>query len=362
MSLHDPVEFRCGARMRNRLSLAPLTNLQSHADGSLSDDELRWLVRRAQGGFGVVCTCASHVSLDGQGWAGELGIFDDRLIPRLRELSAGISAHGALGLVQIFHGGVRAPSKVTGEQPWSASAFHEESPDFETPREGTKEDIARVIGQFREAALRAHEAGFQGVEIHGAHGYLLSQFLSATMNQRDDAWGGSYEGRARLMIEVTKAVRTAVPGPFVVGVRLSPEDFGYAKGLDLDENLKLARSLSDEGADFIHLSLWKSQNNTQKRPDTHPIPLFREACGPDVRIFAAGAVWTRAEAEQLVARGADVVALGRAAILNPEWPAQISDPSWEPRRPPMSSDDLVARDVSPTFVEYLRRWKGFVQG
>jgi len=362
MSLFDAVEFRSGARARNRVALAPLTNQQSHADGTLSDVEKRWLLRRAEGGFGIITTCASHVALDGQGWAGELGIYDDKMIPGLRELAGAIAERGALGLVQIFHGGVRAPSKVTGQQPWSASVFQEKGADFEEPRAATEEDIARVIEQFKAAAVRAHEAGFGGVEIHGAHGYLLGQFLSATMNQRGDRWGGSLENRARLMREVTRAVRGAVPAPFAVGVRISPENFGYAKGLDLDENLQLARWLSDDGVDFVHVSLWNAQGNTQKRPGEHPLPLFREACGAQVRVFAAGSIWSRAEAEQVLARGADVVALGRSGIVHPDWPTRAADASWEPKRPPVTAAELIAAEVSPSFVEYLRRWKGFIEG
>lgn len=362
MSLFDPLVFRGGARASNRIALAPLTNQQSHPDGSLSDDEMRWLLRRAEGGFGIISTCAAHVALDGQGWSGELGIFDDGQIPRLRELSSALAARGALSLVQIFHGGVRAPSSVTGQRPFSASEFTEKSPDFEVPRAATEDDIARVIGQFRDAAVRAREAGFGGVELHGAHGYLLSQFLSATMNQRTDRWGGSLENRARLMREATRAVRAAVPAPFVVGIRVSPENFGYAKGLDLDENLTLARWLVEDGIDFLHVSLWNALGNTQKRPDQHPLPLFREACGPSVPIFAAGSIWTRADAEAVVGKGADVVSLGRSAILNPDWPRKISDPSWEPRRPPVSIDYLLEQDLNPTFAGYMRRWKGFVEG
>ena len=362
MTLFDPIDFAGGARARNRIALAPLTNLQSHEDGTLSDAELRWLLRRAEGGFGIVTTCAAHVALDGQGWPGELGVFSDALIPRLRVLASGIQERGALGLVQIFHGGVRAPSKVTGQQPWSASVFHEPGSSFEAPRAATEEDIQRVIGQFRDAALRSREAGFQGVEIHGAHGYLLGQFLSATMNQREDGWGGALANRARLLREVTRAVRAATPAPFVVGVRISPEDFGYAKGLDLDENLQVARWLAEDGIDYLHVSLWDAASPTKKRPEQHALPLFREAVGAGVRILAAGSVWTRAEAEALEARGADVVALGRAGIVNPEWPRQAADPAWQPRRLPVTAEELRQRDLSPTFIDYLRRWKGFVEG
>src|SRR4051812_44883895 len=119
VDLSSPISFRNGVRAPNRLALAPMTNLLSHDDGSLSDEEQRWLTLRAEGGFGLVSTCASHVALDGQGFEGELGIFDDRLLPGLTRLATALRERGALGLVQIFHGGARAPSKLTGQQPWS---------------------------------------------------------------------------------------------------------------------------------------------------------------------------------------------------------------------------------------------------
>ncbi len=115
--LLEPLTFRNGVRARNRAWLAPLTNMQSHTDGSLSDDELRFLELRAQGGFGIVETCAAHVALDGQGWPGELGVYDDGLVPGLERLASAILAGGALGLVQLFHGGLRSPAKLTSKRP-----------------------------------------------------------------------------------------------------------------------------------------------------------------------------------------------------------------------------------------------------
>jgi 2,4-dienoyl-CoA reductase-like NADH-dependent reductase (Old Yellow Enzyme family) len=361
--LFEPFAFRNGIRAKNRAWVAPMTNSQSHADGTLSDDELRWLAMRAEGGFGVVQTCASHVALDGQGWPGELGVFADSLLPGLRRFATALQGDGAgeppaLAIVQIFHGGIRAPSQVTGQQPWSASAI--DAPGAERSRAATEGDIERVITQFRDAAARAHAAGFAGVELHGAHGYLLGQFLSATMNQRADRWGGTLEGRARLVREALRAVRRAVPEQFVVGVRLSPEDRGNARGHDLDESLEVARWLSGDGADFIHVSLWDATKNTAKRPDQHPVPLFRDVLPRGVALVAAGNVWTRADAEALLAKGADGVALGRAAIANPDWATRAADPSWEPRRPPLTIAELRERGLNPTFAAYMRNWKGFV--
>jgi 2,4-dienoyl-CoA reductase-like NADH-dependent reductase (Old Yellow Enzyme family) len=150
-----------------------------------------------------------------------------------------------------------------------------------------------------------------------------------------------------------------VPAEFVVGVRISPEDFGNARGLDLDESLQLARWLSDDGADFLHLSLWDAARNTTKRPNEHPVPLFRAALPAELPIVVAGKVWTREDADVLLEKGADAIAVGRAAIANPDWVEQVRD-RREPRRPPLTRDELVERGLSPGFVEYMTRWKGFV--
>jgi 2,4-dienoyl-CoA reductase-like NADH-dependent reductase (Old Yellow Enzyme family) len=352
-SLFDSLQFPSKLTARNRVVLAPLTNLQSHADGSLSDEELTWLVRRARGGFGVIMTCAAHVSADGQGWAGELGVFDDRLLPGLTRLASALHGQGSCNFVQIFHGGVRADAKVSGLPTLSASAF-------EGARAATEHDIARLIADFGNAAQRVEKAGFDGVEIHGAHGYLLTQFLSNTQNQRTDQWGGSLENRARLLLSVFDRVRQQTSTRFTVGVRLSPEDFGNAKGLDLDESLQVARWLAERGADFLHLSLWDAQRNTSKRPEAHALELFRAAAGPKVVLLAAGKIWTRSEAEHLLGLGADAVALGRSAILNPEWPMAAAVAGFEPRRPPVTIEQLRELDLGPRFAEYLRRWQGFV--
>jgi 2,4-dienoyl-CoA reductase-like NADH-dependent reductase (Old Yellow Enzyme family) len=351
-----PFAFRNGARAKNRVALAPMTNMQSHADGTLSEDELTWLLRRADGGFGIMETCAAHVSPDGQGWEGELAIHADAHLPGLRRLATALHDRKCLAIVQIFHGGARSPAELIGQRPWSAVELPGDPND---PRAATSEEIARVITDFRAAAVRAHQAGFDGVELHGAHGYLLGQFLSA-LNTRADGWGGDLEGRARLIREATRAVRAAVPASFLVGVRLSPEDFGNARGLDLDESLTVAKWLCEDGIDFLHVSLWTASNNTKKRPDEHPIPLFRGACPEGVALLVAGKVWTRAEAEALLEKGADVVALGRAAIINPTWPTSAADPAWAPKRPPITVAELVDRGLTEKFAGYLRIWKGFV--
>ncbi|MBL9022108.1 MAG: NADH:flavin oxidoreductase [Myxococcales bacterium] len=358
--LTDPVSFRCGLVSKNRVALAALTNQQSEEDGTLSRDEESWLLRRAAGGFGIVTTCASHVSASGKGFDGQLGIYADGQLPRLTELASGIRERGALGLVQLYHGGVRSPSRLTGTQPLSASSFQEAREGFEVPRAATLQEISGIIEDFVGAGVRAKRAGFAGVELHGAHGYLLSQFLSREMNTRTDEWGGPIESRARILREITRRLRAAVGEGFAIGVRLSPEDYGFARGLDLDETVAVAAMLAEDGVDFVHLSLWDFRSRSKKRPEEHALPLFRAAVPRSVPLVAAGKIWTSEDAEEVLALGADVVALGRAAILNPDWPIEHTREGWQPRRGPLTPAEYAELAVSPRFATYLKRFPNMV--
>lgn len=339
---------------RNRVVLAAMTNTQSNPDGTLGDDEYDWLLSRARGGFGVVSTCAAHVARDGQGWPGELGVFDDMHVPGLRRLAGDLRREGALTLVQIFHGGVKAPSKVTGQQPWSASEFESNSPDFERPRAATEADIERVIGQFVDAARRSVEAGFDGVELHGAHGYLFSQFLGRISNTRADRWGGAaLENRARLMLETVDAIRARVPADFLVGMRLSPA-YPADQGAAPEDNVQVARWLVERGLDFLHIS--------NLGPIAGALAFtrqFRDAVGADVPLMVCGSIATPAEAEAVMEQGADFVALARAAIANPSWPRDAAQEGYEPVRLPLTPAELRERLISERFIEYMRSLRAF---
>ena len=359
--LFEPITLRCGLVLANRIALAPMTNGQSLADGTLGDDELNWLARRADGGFGLIETCAANVSLDGKAWAGELGVDRDDELPGLTRLAARIKGGGAAAIAQIFHGGVRASSALSGSPVWSASTWREDAPTFEAPRAATIEDI-----DARHRSVRRGGCALRARRLRWRRAPRCARLSARPVHVRDDEPARRRlgrrrsTGRARLIREVMRAVRARVDRGFAVGVRLSLEDWGQARGLDLDESLAIARGLAADGADWIHVSLWNFAPNTKKRPDVHPIAAVREAVPRDVAIIAAGSIWTAAEARSVLERGADIVSLGRAAILNPDWPKLAAQPGWEPLRPPMTRAALLERAVSPQFAQYLTRWKNFV--
>ena len=364
MKLFEPYTFiKSGLTSVNRIVLAPMTNLQSNDDGTLGDDEYIWLTRRAKEGFGIIITCAAHVSKDGQGWRGELGIFDDVHLEGLAKLAKGIREQQSLAIVQLFHGGARSPEDVTGLQPWSASA-HEMKVGSKMidVRKGTKDDIHHIIQAFVDATDRAYRTGFNGVELHGAHGYLLHQFMSTVTNTRSDEWGGNFENRTRLVRTILKSIKEKIPTGFIVGVRLSPEDKYTFQGIDFDESLELARILSEEGADYIHISPW----DALKRPDKYAnvdkalITYFRESVGNHTPIFVAGEIWTGQDANKALDLGADMVALGRAAIGIPNWPSLVKSADRPIPKPPFTTEKLRNADLGEKFIEYMKKWKGFV--
>ena len=363
-NIFQPYTFRrSGLTAKNRITLAPMTNGQSREDGTLSDDEYRWLIRRAKENFGVIITCAAHVSEDGQGWPGELGIWDDKHISGLKRLADGLHEFGTLALVQIFHGGARSPEHLIGTQPWSASShiYTVGSKNIEV-REATEHDILRVTNDFIQAAIRAKEAGMDGVELHGAHGYLIHQFLSTATNTRTDQYGGNAENRSRFLVDILTGIRKEVGDNFIVGVRISPEDKYTFKGIDFDESVDLAVRLAGLGADYIHVSPW----NALKKPDKYSsggkalVTWFREVLPEDIPVMVAGEIWSAGDADQTMDLGADFVALGRAAIGIPDWPTRARNPEFEPLLPPYTREYLKTCDLSDTFIDYMKRWQGFV--
>ena len=192
--LFEPLRLGRGATLKNRFMLAPLTNLQSHPDGRLSDEEFRWLTMRSRGGFGLTMTCASHVQAVGQGFAGQLGVFGDQHLEGLTRLATAIKAEGSVAMMQLHHAGMRSPAALIGTTPVCPSDNAETG-----ARALAVAEIEQLVEDFVAAAVRAERAGFDGVEIHGAHGYVVSQFLSPEINRRTDAYGGSLENRARLL-------------------------------------------------------------------------------------------------------------------------------------------------------------------
>jgi 2,4-dienoyl-CoA reductase-like NADH-dependent reductase (Old Yellow Enzyme family) len=354
--LHEPLALAHGPALANRVLLAPLTNWQSHADGTLGDDEYRWLLLRAQGGFGLTMTCAAHVQASGQGFPGQLGIWSDAHLPGLARLAAGIHAAGSVSSVQIQHSGRRADPRLTGQQavaPWD---------DAETgARAMSTAEVEQLIEDFTLAALRAEHAGFHGVELHGAHGYLLGQFLDAEHNHRADRYGGAFENRSRVLLEIMAGIRARTGPGFQLGLRLSPERFGVT----LPEARALARAVLAGGQlDYLDMSLWDCFKAPQDDAfKARPlIDHFTDLPRGDTRLGVAGKIMDTATAQRCLAHGADFVLIGRGAMLHHDFARlALADPAFCAVARPVSRAYLAGEGLGPVFIDYVANtWKHFV--
>jgi 2,4-dienoyl-CoA reductase-like NADH-dependent reductase (Old Yellow Enzyme family) len=356
-NLFQPLTFKSGSVMKNRFMLAPMTNLQSHADGRMSNDEYHWLTMRARGGFGLTMTCASHVQANGKGFPGQMGCFSDAHLEGLGRLARGIKAEQSLAVVQLHHAGMRSPKEQIGEQPVCPSDNGETG-----ARALSTEEVEQLKENFIAAAERAEKAGFDGVEIHGAHGYILCQFLSPTINQRKDRYGGSLENRARIIFDIIDGIRIRCQPGFLLGVRLSPERFDIRLG----EIIEVSKRLMEEGRiDFLDMSLWDSFKEPEEEEfaGRSLLSYFTDLDRGEVRLGTAGKVHTPHDATQCLEAGVDFVSLGRAAILHHDYPRQLSaNPDFEPVQNPVSADYLRSQGLSDVFVTYMSGWDGFVEG
>jgi len=353
--LFAPLTLPRGPAWKNRLMLAPLTNSQSHADGTMSEDEFRWLTYRATGGFGLVMTCAAHVQRIGQGFPGQLGVFSDVHLAGLTRLAATIRAEGAVSSVQLHHAGIRSPEALIGEIPAGPSE------DAETGARALGEgEVEALIEDFIAAAVRSERAGFDGVELHGAHGYILCAFLSPETNRRTDRWGGSLENRVRILREIIKGVRARTRPDFQLGLRLSPERFG----LVFDEQRALtAEFLASGDLDYLDMSLW-DVFKAPVDPAFAGKPLidwFADLPRGDTRLGAAGKLMGGADCRRALDHGVDFAIVGRGAVLHHDFPRKIAENAdFHAIALPVTRAHLRQERLGPTFIEYMNGWKGFV--
>ncbi|MBT4392161.1 MAG: NADH:flavin oxidoreductase [Euryarchaeota archaeon] len=361
MPIQDCFTFtRTGHFVKNRTVLAAMTNKQSNADGTISMDEIDWLARRAEGGFGIITTAATHVSKDGQGWDGEFGVFDDLHIKGLKNMTNTLRKKGTISIAQIFHGGMRSPERLTGVTPLSASRNKCSESFSGFSRAAQNEDIIRLISDFSDAALRCVKSGFDGIELHGAHGYLISQFLGIKTNRRKDEWGGDINTRSKFLIEIIQSIKSKVPDNFIIGVRISPEINNI--GINIHDSIKLAKILTNEGLDFIHLSCWDSFSRSISEPnDSRLITEWFTSSIPNLPpLISTGAVWNSKDANSLIAQGADFIGVARVGIAHPDWPKYISEDNYQPQLPPFTASHLKSVGLSNKFVDYMRSWDNFV--
>lgn len=337
----------------NRLSLAAMTNTLSEADGQVGLAEREWLSSRITEGFGSVVTSGLASSPEGRNWLGQAGIYDDRFLPGLSQL-ADTRMTDSILIAQLLHCGLRSSSELIGQTPVGPS------PGAHW-RELSPAEVERTIEDYVSAAQRAMRAGFSGIEIHAAHGYLPAQFLSRVENTRSDKWGGTFERRAAFPLKLVARVREAIPRNAILQLRLSAEDMRQSRGIDLDETVEVAQRAADLGADAISLSVWNVRLPSQKHPSTTPAAYVRERLSTQTPLIVAGNIWDASDARFAFDEGADQLGIGRMAIFNRTAPSGLRQDSWVPKRPPFFPHQFQDAGVPEKFVDYLRgKWPEYV--
>jgi len=339
--------------LRNRIVMPAMLTRYGSEEGYVTERTKNYYEARARGGAGLIIEEATYVHLRGKSFPNQLGISDDKFIPDLSQLVQTIHRHGAKAAIQLFHGGRTAKSALSLMQPVAPSPLA--SLGGEVPKELTVDEIAEIVAYFAEAALRAKKAGFDGVEIHGAHSFLIDQFLSRASNKRQDVYGGDLPKRARFLIEVIKAVREAVGRGYPVWCRLNGKEYGIDEGTSLEEAQEIAQMAQDASADAIHVSA-----AGPKAPIVLTSPTFVPAIIADlaegikkvvtVPVIAVGRITPEA-AESILAEGkADLVAIGKGLLADPELPGKVASGRLDDITPCIVCFECRDDVVSPTVV------------
>lgn len=320
--------FPSGVDVKNRIIIAPMTHFSSQPNGDVSEQELPYYAERS-GGVGAVITACAYVSIDGKGFDDQFSVDDDSFIPGLRKLAETIQAKGSKAILQIYHGGRQSPPALLPDgQSVSASAVASEGEGQPVPREMTENEINHTIKAFGDATRRAIEAGFDGVEIHGANTYLLQQFFSPHSNRREDQWGGSLEKRMNFPLAVVDSVKKAVADhakkPFIVGYRISPEE-GSNPGITLEDTLQFVDKLADQELDYLHVSVNHFWNGSfrDKSQSQSRIVKIHEKVGSRVPVVGVGSLHTPDEVVEALETGVPLIALGRELLMEPKWIEKI---------------------------------------
>ena len=325
--LFDPLTQR-GVTLPNRIGVSPMCQYSCEADGRATDWHLQHLMSRALGGAGLVLTEAAAVLPEGRITPADLGLWEEAQLPGHARLAEAIARCGAVPGIQLAHAG----RKASRNPPWRTGAAEPGWPvvgpsavpfeGFATPAALDEAGIAAVIDAFAVAARRSVQAGYRVIELHAAHGYLLHQFLSPLANHRNDAWGGDFEGRTRLLREVAAAVRAAIPGDLPLWVRVSHTDWDAA-GWTTEETVELSRRLKALGVDAMDVS----SGGNLAAPEIPLGPGYQvpgaEAvkAGAGIDVAAVGLITEPDQAQAIVAEGrADIVLLARELLRDPYWP------------------------------------------
>lgn len=368
-ALFEPFTFKSGVTIDNRIVMAPMTTNSSFENGMVTTDEHNYYQRRING-LGAVITSCAQVREDGK-FAGSLSAASDMHIESLTKLANTIKNAGAKAILQIFHVGRMGTTRtLRGLQPVSASAVPPVREDAETPRELADEEVRDIIEAFGDATKRAIEAGFDGVEIHGANTYLIQQFFSPHSNRRDDHWGGTLEKRMSFPLAVVDTVKSVVKKhadkPFVIGYRLSPEEI-EEPGITLDDTLAFLVKLTEKDLDYIHISTGHYMQSSIRNPEdqTPVLKTIIETVGPETPVIGVGSIITPDDAiEAIEELSLPLIAIGRQLIVEPDWMSKVKAGKEDTIRTeirPEDKDDLAFPDAMWEYVQTRPGWLPIVK-
>jgi len=375
MVVWSPFRFNSGHEAANRFAMAPLTTDASHEDGTVTEHELEFVRRRAASGFALTVSSAAYVENDGRSWQG-IGAAHEGHLSSLQRLAAAMRAAGGLAILQIYDGGRIAKPELTGEQLRAPSAVASLRPGARTPRAMTADEIESLIASFGKAASLARQAGFDGVEIHGANHYAVHQFFSPRANHRVDQWGGTLARRMNFPLAVAQAVRDALGPTLITGFRVTPFE-SEAGGYTLEDAKLLCNELAGLNLDYISVSLddyrssrpvgetrvYNGPPEKSFSPAENPVTAFARVIAGRSAVMASGGIKTCKDAEGAIEKGADVVAVGRAVVVDPEWLAKVrsrSEASILAGLPKQEAEIAGTLSIPPRMVEYLLSRPGWI--
>lgn len=347
MKLFTPINLG-SLQVKNRIVMPPMVSGRGHVDGRVTDSHINWYEARAKGGVGLIIVEFTYVTRRGSAGPDLIGIYDDDLIPGLKGLVDRIHQYDCKICIQLAHGGRQSHGDrqtsidfIGGAAPVAPSAIACPMGEAisQTPHELTISEIEEIVVQFGDAARRAKQAGFDGVEIHGAHGYLIAEFMSPHFNKRHDAYGGDLRDRMRFPVEIIKRIRSEVGPDFPVGFRFSGNEC-IADGHTVEDARRIARILESAGVDWLHVSaggyesFWGIIPPYGIREGFNVVAAAAAKEAVNIPVITVGRIKDPEMAEEILQEGkADMIALGRQLICDPDWPVKAASGDYSSIRP-----------------------------
>ncbi|OBW90816.1 NADH-dependent flavin oxidoreductase [Gallibacterium salpingitidis] len=325
--MNQPFTFKRKVTIKNKIIMAPMATNMSYFDGIPTKDELEYFSLHS-GEVGAVITGATCVQENGKAWPGGLAATSDQHIVGLSKIASAIHKTGTKAILQLFHAGrITKAATIGGEQIVSAGNIPSSIDGAEIPRELTGTEVKKVITAFQKAVIRAIKAGFDGVELHGANNYLIQQFYSPHSNRRQDEWGGNREKRFtfinQLVDAVIQTVETHKPEGFIVGYRFSPEE-NENPGIGLEDTLYLVDQLANKSLDYLHISLldYKKMSRDKNYQTKTILEYIHAEIRGRVPLIGIGNIQTEQHITEVL-KHSELVAVGRALLIDPHWAAKI---------------------------------------